>query len=141
MIKLTHMISIINFIFTIIFYKTRWIKQDITCIYFKEFLNYLNLLYIYICLYLQQRTCELIYRIMSCDHSLSLKELRINLICSIFEYIYICNRSRVINTWANGPYYGLRLLLARSIYLNLFIVSLSYFLQYIFLIFFIVSTI
>jgi hypothetical protein len=32
----------------------RWTKLDTTCIYFEEFINQLNLLYIYICLYLQQ---------------------------------------------------------------------------------------
>jgi hypothetical protein len=39
MINLNHMISILNFIFTILFYATRWIKQDPTRICFKEFLN------------------------------------------------------------------------------------------------------
>jgi hypothetical protein len=47
------MIFILNFIFTIVFYTTRWTKQDLTCICFKEFLNQLNLFYISICLYLQ----------------------------------------------------------------------------------------
>jgi hypothetical protein len=37
--------SILNFIFTIVFYPT--------CIYFKTFLNQFNLFYIFICLYLQ----------------------------------------------------------------------------------------
>jgi hypothetical protein len=40
------MISILNFIFTIVFYITRWTKQDYICICFKEILNQLNLLYI-----------------------------------------------------------------------------------------------
>jgi hypothetical protein len=43
------MISILNFIFTIIFYTS---KLDTTCICFEEFINQFNLLYIYICLYL-----------------------------------------------------------------------------------------
>jgi hypothetical protein len=54
MINLTHMISILDFIFTIVFYVMRWTKLDHNYICFKEFLNQLNLLYIYICLYLQQ---------------------------------------------------------------------------------------
>jgi hypothetical protein len=45
---------ILNYVFTVVFYVMRWIKEDPTCIYFKEFLNQLNLIYIYICLYLQQ---------------------------------------------------------------------------------------
>jgi hypothetical protein len=47
------MISILNSIFTIVFYATSLTKQDLICIYFEEFLNQLNLLYIWICLYLQ----------------------------------------------------------------------------------------
>jgi hypothetical protein len=39
MINLTHIISILNFVFTIIFYAMSWIKQDLTYIYFEEFLN------------------------------------------------------------------------------------------------------
>jgi hypothetical protein len=54
MINLTYMISILNFIFIIVFYVTRWIKLDLVCICFEEFINQLYLLYIYICLYLQQ---------------------------------------------------------------------------------------
>jgi hypothetical protein len=45
-INLIHMISILNFVFTIVFYATRRTKQDIICICFKEFSNQLNLLYI-----------------------------------------------------------------------------------------------
>jgi hypothetical protein len=45
---------ILNSVFTVVFYTMRWIKQDLGCIYFKEFLNQLNLLYTCICLYLQQ---------------------------------------------------------------------------------------
>jgi hypothetical protein len=48
------MISILNSIFIAVFYATRWIKLDISYICFEEFINQLNLLYIYICLYLQQ---------------------------------------------------------------------------------------
>jgi hypothetical protein len=51
MINLT--LSILNSIFTVVFYATRWIKQDLSCICFEEFLNQLDLLYIYIYLYLQ----------------------------------------------------------------------------------------
>jgi hypothetical protein len=47
------MISILNSVFTIVFYATRWIKQDHIYICFEEILNQLNLFYIYICLYLQ----------------------------------------------------------------------------------------
>jgi hypothetical protein len=53
MINITYMISILNYVFTVVFYATRWTKQDHICICFKEILNQLNLLYIYICLYLQ----------------------------------------------------------------------------------------
>jgi hypothetical protein len=53
MINITHMIYILNVVFTVVLYVTRWTKQDPTYIYFKEFLNQSNLLYIYICLYLQ----------------------------------------------------------------------------------------
>jgi hypothetical protein len=38
-INLSHIISSLNFVFTIVFYAMRWIKQDHTCIYFKRFLN------------------------------------------------------------------------------------------------------
>jgi hypothetical protein len=54
MINATHMIFILNYVFTIVFYTTRWTKLDLICICFKELLNQLNLLYIFICLYLQQ---------------------------------------------------------------------------------------
>jgi hypothetical protein len=71
MINLTHMISILNFVFTIVFYTVRWTKLDLFAyvlknlwtkldhayICFEEFLNRLNLFYIYICLYLQQDKC------------------------------------------------------------------------------------
>jgi hypothetical protein len=53
MINLIYMISILNSVFTIVFYAKRWIKQDLICICFEEFLNQLNLLYIWIYLYLQ----------------------------------------------------------------------------------------
>jgi hypothetical protein len=39
MINLSHMIFILNFVFTILFYVTRWTKQDHTCICFEEFFN------------------------------------------------------------------------------------------------------
>jgi hypothetical protein len=44
--------SILNFIFTIMFYTMRLTKQDLSYIYFEEFLNQLNLIYFYIYLYL-----------------------------------------------------------------------------------------
>jgi hypothetical protein len=43
------MLFILNSVFTIMFYVVRWPKLDPTCICFEEFLNQLNLLYIYIC--------------------------------------------------------------------------------------------
>jgi hypothetical protein len=46
MINLTHMISILNSVFTLVFYTTRYTKLDIDCICFEEFINQLNLLYI-----------------------------------------------------------------------------------------------
>jgi hypothetical protein len=44
MIILSHMISILNFVFSILFYVTKWTKQDLTCICFEEFFikNHLN---------------------------------------------------------------------------------------------------
>jgi hypothetical protein len=47
------MISILNSVFNIVFYIIRWTKQYLTYIYFEDFLNQLNLFYIYIYLYLQ----------------------------------------------------------------------------------------
>jgi hypothetical protein len=52
MSNLTHMISILSFIFIVVFYATRWVKFDPVCIWFIEFINQLNLIYICICLYL-----------------------------------------------------------------------------------------
>jgi hypothetical protein len=46
------MILILNSIFTVVFYATRWTKLYISCICFEEFLNQHNLfyiIYIYIC--------------------------------------------------------------------------------------------
>jgi hypothetical protein len=54
MINLIHMISILNYAFTIVFHTMRWTKQYLICICFKDFLNQLNLLYIWICFYLQK---------------------------------------------------------------------------------------
>jgi hypothetical protein len=61
-IYLTLMISILNYIFTVVFYPVRWTKLDYTCICFEEFLNQLNLLYkyrmiIYACL-MQKKLSE-----------------------------------------------------------------------------------
>jgi hypothetical protein len=53
MINITYMISISNFIFIVVFYATRWAKQDHICICFEEILNQPNLLNICIYLYLQ----------------------------------------------------------------------------------------
>jgi hypothetical protein len=39
MIHLIHIISILNFFFSIMLYTTRWTKKDLNCIYFEEFLN------------------------------------------------------------------------------------------------------
>jgi hypothetical protein len=47
------MIFILNSIFIVVFYAMRWTKQDLACIYFEKKLNQLNLLYIYIYVYLQ----------------------------------------------------------------------------------------
>jgi hypothetical protein len=54
MINLIYVIFILNSIFTIVLYEMGWTKQDLICIYFEEFLNQLNLLYIWKYLYLQQ---------------------------------------------------------------------------------------
>jgi hypothetical protein len=43
----THMISILNFVFTIVFYPMRWTKLYHTCICFEEFLNQLTFDYKY----------------------------------------------------------------------------------------------
>jgi hypothetical protein len=42
---------ILNSVFTVVLYVMRWTKQDLTCIYFKEFLNQFNLLYIFAYVY------------------------------------------------------------------------------------------
>jgi hypothetical protein len=54
------MISILNSVFTFVFYMMRGIKLDHTYIYFRELLNQLNLLYkyrmsIYACLMTQKK--------------------------------------------------------------------------------------
>jgi hypothetical protein len=54
MTNLIYMISILNSIFTIVLYETRWIKQDLIYICLKKFLNQFYFLYIWKCLYLQQ---------------------------------------------------------------------------------------
>jgi hypothetical protein len=46
MINLTHVVSILNFIFAIVVYKVRWTKLDPTCICFKSFKSKLDLTYI-----------------------------------------------------------------------------------------------
>jgi hypothetical protein len=44
--------SILNLVFTIVFYVSRLTKQDLSYIYFEEFFNQLNLIYFCIYLYL-----------------------------------------------------------------------------------------
>jgi hypothetical protein len=78
MINLIHIVSILNFVFTIVFYTTGWTKQDLICICFKK--------------------------------------IKINLIYSIFEYVYIYNTSRFIGMWANEPHYELWPLSGPKIY-------------------------
>jgi hypothetical protein len=46
MINLLYMVSILNSVFTIVLYVTRWTKQDLIYIFFEEFSNELNLLHI-----------------------------------------------------------------------------------------------
>jgi hypothetical protein len=60
---LTHIISILNSVFTIVFYPMRWIKVDHNYICFEDFLNQLNLLYkykmsIYACLMTRKKPSE-----------------------------------------------------------------------------------
>jgi hypothetical protein len=43
MINLIHMISILNSVFTIVFYTMGCTKQDLICIHFEEFFNQFNL--------------------------------------------------------------------------------------------------
>jgi hypothetical protein len=73
-INLTYMISILNSIFTVVFYAMRWIKLDPTCTCFAKKINQLNLLYIYMFLYLQPdksyESHELMCHIIVCNHSL-----------------------------------------------------------------------
>jgi hypothetical protein len=40
------MLYILNYVFMVIFYVTRWTKLDINFIYYDEFINQLNLFYI-----------------------------------------------------------------------------------------------
>jgi hypothetical protein len=47
-----------------------------------------------------------------------LKNFYINLICSIFAYVYIYNKSRVIGTRANVPHYGLQPISGLQEFLN-----------------------
>jgi hypothetical protein len=48
------MLSILNYVFIIVFYMMGWTKLDHVCICSEKFINQLNLLYICICLFLQQ---------------------------------------------------------------------------------------
>jgi hypothetical protein len=45
MINLTHIVSILNFVFTIVVYVASWTKLDLTCICFKKIklINYNNI--------------------------------------------------------------------------------------------------
>jgi hypothetical protein len=87
------MISILNSIFTVVFYTMRWTKLDLTCIYFEEFLNQLNLLYICIYLYLQHDKSYESHELMSCileyDHSLAEMICLILFIVPWFYFLYI----------------------------------------------------
>jgi hypothetical protein len=40
------MIYILNSVFTVVFYAMRWIKLDIACICFEEFINQINFFHI-----------------------------------------------------------------------------------------------
>jgi hypothetical protein len=66
MINLTHMISILISVFTVVVYATRWTKLDIFCICFEEFIDQLNLLYICIYLYLQQNKSYMMHE-LNCE--------------------------------------------------------------------------
>jgi hypothetical protein len=65
------MIYILNSVFTIVLYEMNKTRSHLY-ICFKKFLNQLNLLCIFICLYLQR---ELMSRIISRDHSLDRKDI------------------------------------------------------------------
>jgi hypothetical protein len=54
------------------------------------------------------RAHKLMCRIIGYEHSLGLKEFLVNLICSIFGYVYIFNRLRVMSTRTNEPHYELQ---------------------------------
>jgi hypothetical protein len=113
-INITYMIFIWNSVFTLVFYVTRWTKQDRICICFEEILNQLNLIYICICLYLQS-FLNFVFTIVFCVTRLTKQDLsyiyfeeslnQLNLF--YFVYFYIYNRSRVTVTRAHWPYYGL----------------------------------
>jgi hypothetical protein len=88
-------------------------------------------------------TCELMCRIMSCNHSLGLKEFldQLNLLY-IFGYIYTYNRLRVMSMQVNELHYGLRHSLQRKDILKFVYYFMILFLTvYIFKYFFIISTI
>jgi hypothetical protein len=88
------MISILNSIFTIVSYVTRWTKLDTACIYFKEFVNQLNLLYICVCLYLQNDTSYEMHKLGRWSNffvGLSLAQWAV----SEFLYFYVLNFSVV----------------------------------------------
>jgi hypothetical protein len=91
MINLTHMMSILNSIFTIAFYVMRWAKLDLTYICFEEFLNQFNLPYICIYLYLQYNKSyesrELMSRIVDYDHYLSWNDILKFIYCPMILFL------------------------------------------------------
>jgi hypothetical protein len=104
MINITYMISILNSVFTVVFYMMRWTKQDHIYICYEEILNQLNLLYIYICLYLYFIFTIVFYATRltkKISITYVLNNFKINLIWSIFTYVYIHNKLRVMSMWAN----------------------------------------
>jgi hypothetical protein len=120
-LNLLYICICLNSTFTVVFYTTRWTKQDPTCICLKEFLNQLNLLYICIWFTIDQElcACELMGPIVDCDHYLDLKDFfKINLISFIFAYAYIYSRSRVMGMQANAAFWASTSLWAKRIYLR-----------------------
>jgi hypothetical protein len=69
----------LNFVFTIVFYTTRFIKQDLSYIYFEEFLYKLNLIYfLHIFIFVIDQElwkCNLMSRIMGYDQSLGWNDI------------------------------------------------------------------
>jgi hypothetical protein len=84
MINLTHIVSILNFVFTIVVYAMRWTKLDLTCIYFKIIiLNFVFTIVVYVirwtkldltCIYFKKNKSklDLIYICFKIDSILTL---------------------------------------------------------------------